>query len=393
MPHLHLSRRQLTAGMLGAIAMLIVAWMLRPKVLDVDAGVVRRGAMRVTVDQEGRTRVRDRFVVTAPVSGRLRRIALDEGDTVSEGQVLLRLAPLPIDESTRQQAEARLTAARAIEHEASIRLADARAAETNARRAADRREVVFAAGGISQEERDAAALAWESRRNERSAAEARSRAAAADVASVRAVLLSLGGGTGAEVDVRAPIAGTVLRIPEPSERVVAAGTPLLELGDPRRIEIVTDVLSADAVRIHVGDEASVAEWGGEAELAARVRAIEPSAFTRVSALGVDEQRVNVVLALVDPPPMLRDGFRVEARIVVWQRPDVVMTPSSALFQRDGEWAVFVATDRRARLRSVSIGQRTSAEVEITRGLVPGDTVILFPSDELADGVRVRAKPF
>jgi HlyD family secretion protein len=181
----------------------------------------------------------------------------------------------------------------------------------------------------------------------------------------------------------------VLRVPEASERVIAASAPIIELGDAAALEVIADVLSSDAVRIHPGDAVEIVEWGGDHALTGRVRSVEPSAFTRVSALGVDEQRVNVLVDLLDAPPSLGDGFRVEIRATVWESSDVLVVPSSALFQRDGHWAVFVVENERARMRRVETGHRTSALVEVTGGVRAGEKVVLFPSDKVDDGSKVR----
>ena len=384
-------RRIITWTILGAAGAAFVAYALRPDVIAVDTARAVRGPMRVTVDAEGRTRVRERYVVAAPVTGRVRRIALNEGDAVRAGQVIAWIAPLPLDALTREQATARLSAAEALRSEALTRVEQARIAEAHAAQMARRRAAVYEIGGISEEERDAANVAHRARRDELTAGEARARAAAADVDAARAALLAVGGGGGAGVPVRAPCDGSVLRIPEPSERVIAAGTPILELGDPSALELVVDVLSTDAVRLDVGDLAEIAEWGGEGVLHAKVTGIEPSAFTRVSALGVDEQRVNVRLTVVDPPRTLGDGFRVEARMIVWESDDALTVPASALFQRDGVWVVFIVDDGRARIRTVEVGHRSSATVEILRGLEERNEVIIFPSDELDAGVRVKPR--
>jgi HlyD family secretion protein len=388
---IHLSRKARTLGGLTLVAALIAAWALRPKYIDVDTAVVRRGAMRETVNEEGRTRVRDRFMITAPVSGRVDRIMLEEGDVVTPGRVVARIAPMPLDEPSRQQALARLTLAQALEREAASHVDDARQSEENARQALARRERVYAAGGISEEEHDAAMLTHKSRANDRVAAESRLGASSAEVRIARATLLALGGGGGARVPIPSPVRGSVLRIPEHSERIVAAGAPLVELGDASRIEVVVDLLSSDAVRVRAGDAVDVVDWGGSGTLCGHVRAIEPSAFTKVSALGVDEQRVNAVIDLDAPPPTLRDGFRVEAQIVVWQSPSVVIAPSSALFQHDSGWAVFLMNGNRAALRRVVIRHRTSKDVEVMEGLGPGDAVVVFPSDRVRQGVRIRAR--
>jgi HlyD family secretion protein len=368
-----------------------VAYAFRPEVIAVDTAPVVRGPLRVTVDAEGKTRVRDRYVVAAPVTGRVRRIELEEGAVVRAGQVIASIAPLPLDAMTREQASARLSGAVALSREALTRVEQARIAETHAGQVAQRRAALYQIGGISEEERDAANVAHRARRDELAAAEARARAAAADVDAARAALVAIDGGGQASVVVRAPCSGSVLRIPERSERVIAAGTPILELGDPSALEIVVDVLSTDAVRLEPGDVAEIAEWGGDTVLRAKVTSIEPSAFTRVSALGVDEQRVNVKLMVVDPPVNLGDGYRVEARMTVWEGSGVLSIPASALFQREGSWTVFVVEEGRARLRAVELGHRSSAMVEIVRGLGEDDEVVVFPSDDLESGARVRAR--
>ncbi|HEX2779227.1 MAG TPA: efflux RND transporter periplasmic adaptor subunit [Gemmatimonadaceae bacterium] len=382
---MRVSRRTIVMGSVGIAAVAGVGWLMRPKSVPVDIAYATREPMRVTVDAEGRTEVEDRYAVAAPVTGRLRRIELHEGDMVAAGTIVAWIAPAPLDGPSRRQAEARLTAAQALLHEAEVRVAQARVAEADAKRVAERREVVFRAGGISREELDQMTLAHRARADDLAAADARRGAAESEVAGARAVLA---GGESA-IAVRAPVRGRVLRIPEPSERVVMSGTPILELGDARALQVIADVLSSDAVKLRVGDAAEVVDWGGEDALHARVRSIEPSAFTRVSALGVDEQRVNVRLDLLDSPPTLGDGFRVEVRVTVWERPEVLTVPASAAFRRGEDWAVFVIEDGRARERLVRLGHRTAATVEVLRGLEPGARVILFPSDQIADATRVR----
>jgi HlyD family secretion protein len=212
------------------------------------------------------------------------------------------------------------------------------------------------------------------------------------VAAARAALLDAdpAGSTGRAVAlVRAPVGGRVLRVHEPSERIVAAGTPLVQLGDAGGLEVVVDVLSTDAVRIQPGAPMRLVEWGGEGAIAARVRLVEPSGFTKVSTLGVEEQRVNVIGDLLDPPAVLGDGYRVEARIVTWAADDVLRVPNSALFRTGGGWSLFVEQEGRARLREVRVGHRGASEAEVLDGLAEGEQVILFPSEQIRDGVRVR----
>jgi HlyD family secretion protein len=385
--------RRKTALVLSAVTLTVaagLAWVLRPKPIEVESAAVVRGPIRVTVEADGRTRVRDRYVVAAPVSGRLRRIALREGDAVVAGQVVARIAPLPLDESTLRQGRARIAAAGARQREAEARVREARAAAAEAALVAKRREAVFAAGGISQEERDRALMELRSREETLRAAQASVRAAASEVTAANAVLLAAGA-PGADVLVRSPCSGRVLDTPESSERVVVAGTPVLELGNPGALEVVIDVLSEDAVRVRAGQRADIVDWGGDGPLRAWVRSVGASAVTKLSALGVEEQRVDVVLDLYNPPPSIGDGFRVEARIVTHEAPSVMQIPSSALVRRGASWGLFAIEGGRARFRPVELGARAGASAELRRGPPSGTRVVVYPSDAVTDGVRVTAR--
>ena len=396
--------RRLLGVALGAAALLGVAYVLvRPAPVPVELGEVTRGALRVTVDEEGETRVRQRFVVAAPTTGRLLRIGLDEGDAVAAGDVVARIVPSPLDPRDEAAARAQLEAAEAQKSAADAQRSLAEAALAQARRDAERAGLLREGGTISAEAHEKARLALTRAREESRAAGFAVDAAEHEVQAARAALLAArapapGAGSGGEpctpggdpcVDVRAPVPGEVLRILEESERIVLAGTPLLELGDPTDIEIVVDVLSADAVRIHPGAEMIIEDWGGDAPLRARVRLVEPSGFTKVSALGVDEQRVNVIGDFADAPGGLGDGYRVEARIVVWDGADVVRVPGSALFRRGDAWSVFVVDGGRAERREVDVGQRGTFDAEVRGGLEPGERVVLHPSDRVQEGVRVH----
>ena len=392
MRRLKLSKRLLTIALLGLGLVAVLGYLMRPAVVEVDSAIVGRGSFRETIDAEGRTRVRDRFVISAPVTGELHRLTVREGTWISRGQVVASIAPIPLDEATRRQAEARVASALAVASEALTRVTVARAAAEQAKRVLKRRDALLAAGAVSPESREQLALESRARDDDLVAAEARSRAAAADVNAARSALVSTESSRGAVIQVRSPAPGSVLRIPEVSARVTAAGTPILELGDASAIEIVTDVLSTDAVRICSGQEVEIVDWGGEVALRGRVRSVEPSAFTKVSALGIDEQRVNVIVDLLDRPPILGDGYRVEVRVVVWEGRAVVSLPASALVQQaNGAWSVFVIEDGRARSRLVRVGHRTSGFVEITTGVPVGSRVVLFPSDNIREGVRIRSR--
>ena len=387
-----MSRRLVTLTLSGVAVLALAGYLLRPAVADVETAVVARGPFRETIDAEGKTRVRDRFVIAAPVTGELHRLTVREGTWIARGQVVASMAPARLDEATRRQAEARVASAMAIAAEAVTHASAARAAAEHARRILQRREALVEAGAVSPESREQLALEARARDDDLTAAEARARAAAADVTAARAALLSTEASRRTLTVIRSPTNGSVLRIPEVSGRVTAAGSPILELGDASAIEIVTDVLSTDAVRICPGQNVEIVDWGGDTPLRGRVRSVEPSAFTKVSALGVDEQRVNVIVDLLDRPPELGDGFHVEVRIVVWETNATIQVPASALVQdAAGAWSVYVVEGGRARTHAVQIGHRTSGYVEVTGGLPVGAPVVLFPSDNIRDGVRVRSR--
>ena len=395
-----LSVRRLGTAAAIALALGLVFLILRPEPVRIDVARVERGPMRVTVDEEGRTRVRDRFTIAAPIAGRVARIALDAGDAVQRGAVVARMHPLPLDPRTHTEAVARVDAAEAARREADARVEHARAALEQAQRTAHRARQLGALGTIGKEERELAELGEITRQKELDAATFAAEAAAYNLEAARAALIAPGSednqamvaaceaGHDACLELRSPVNGQVLRVPEQSERVVAVGTPLLELGDARALEVVVDVLSADAVKIRPGARMLIEEWGGKEALEAGVRLVEPSGFTKVSALGVEEQRVNVVGDFVAPQVPLADGYRVEARIVVWEGDDVVKAPSSALFRRGSAWNVFIVEGNRARRRTVTLGQRSTVEAQVLDGLNEGEVVIVHPSDQVDDGVRV-----
>ncbi|HEU5260239.1 MAG TPA: efflux RND transporter periplasmic adaptor subunit [Gemmatimonadales bacterium] len=375
----------------GGVAVLVVAGavaLLRPAPLSVDTARVARGPLQVTVDEEGETRVRDRYVVSAPVAGRVARIELREGDPVAPGAVVARVFPAPLDARAREQASARVEAAEDAQRAAGAGVAQARAALEQAQRSCRRAQDLAAKGLIAPEERERAELEEATRARELESAEFRAQAAAHDVQVARAALLAE---TGNAIPLRSPIRGQVLRIPERSERVVLAGAPLAELGDPAKLEIVADLLSSDAVKVKPGDAMLIEGWGGGTTLSGRLRVVEPSGFTKVSALGVEEQRVNVVGDFVDPPGALGDRYRVEIRVVVWQADDILKVPASALFRHGDGWSVFAVAEGRARRRELEVGHRTPFDAEIVQGLNEGDVVIRHPSDRIAEGVRVSAR--
>jgi HlyD family secretion protein len=382
-------RRGIIAAASFAIIVLLV-FALRPTPATVETATAELTQLQVTVDEDGRTRAVDRYVVTAPVSGEVERIELREGARLERGDVIARIQPLQLDAPTETALRAALESADARRTAAVAARQQAEAAHEQARREVERRRILVEQGALAGEQLEQYTLALRLREQELSAAAQGLRAAEADVAAARAALLAARTGTtqGGGIPVRAPAGGVLLRVAERSARVVAAGSPLVEIGDPQAIEVVIDVLTTEAVRIRPGMRATVHAWGGE-PVGATVRLVEPSAFTRLSALGVEEQRVNVVLDLDHRPAELGDGYRVEASIVVWSAPEVLTVPAAALFRDRAGWALFVVEDGRARLRQVTAGERSGAHTQILDGIVAGDVVIIFPPDELTDGARVR----
>ena len=390
-PTIRMTRRSWSIlGGVAAVVLLAFSLGTCGSDLPVEIAEVRLDTLRVAVEEEGRTRARDRYVVAAPVTGRLQRIDMREGDAVGAGDVLARLTPAPEDARARAVTRAQLDAAEARRQQLAAEAERARDAAAQARREAERREELAAAGALSQEQMEQARLQASTASRAAEAAAAAVDAATADVRAMRATLEgSDPAGGGPAVPVTAPSAGRVLRVLEESERVVPAGTPLLEIAGASGLEVVVDVLSADAVRIASGDPVLVNEWGGERTLRGHVRMVEPAAFTEVSALGVEEQRVNVIVDLVDLPAELGAGFRVEAAVVVWEGADVPTVPTSALFQRQDAWHLFAVEGGRARLRRVELGQRSADAAQVLGGVEVGEEVIVFPSSEVRDGVRVE----
>lgn len=379
------------------VIIFIIALSLRPVPIRVESASITRGPLQVTVAAEGKTRVRDRFQVAAPITGRLARISLKRGDQVERNSVIARIAPLPLaplDQRQMAEAEARVAAAEQLQHEAEALVAHTRADCEQAQREYARAEKLVETGDIAQQEFERARNTLQACRQQLEAATFRARAALAEVDVARAALLAVqraGQSDNATVvTVRAPVSGRVLRVLEESERVVQAGTPLLEISN-RALEIVVDVLSTDAVKIRPGANVLLEGWGGEQILKAHVRMIEPSAFTKISTLGIEEQRVNVIADFIDPSDRLGDGYRIEARIVVYAADELTIAPASALFRQGAQWAVYTIRDGTAHLQLVETGHRTSSVVEIRNGLKEGEIVIVHPASEVAEGKRVTTE--
>lgn len=395
------STRRIVAWTVGAVllgALIVVAF--RPRPIAVDVAAVERGTLQVTVDREGKTRVHDRYLVSAPVPGRVRRIELQPGDPVAAGRTVVATfvpsAPPLLDVRTRTEAQARVRAAEAGVTQARAALAQARVERQQAETQRARVEALFRDKVTSKAEVDAAQADARAREEAAQAAAAALNAAQQQLEVARAALVQASGGRAAahELVIHSPIDGVVLRRLHESESVVAAGEPLVEIADTADLEIVADYLSTEAVKIQPGMPAVIDRWGGSHPLRARVHRVEPFGFLKVSALGVEEQRVNVILGIEDPPDAWRslgDGYRVEVRVVLWEQSKILKVPTSALFRHGDDWAVFVVENGRARLRPVRIGERTGIEAQVVDGLREADTVIVHPSDAVADGVRVTRR--
>ena len=381
-----------------AIVLVILGVALWPESVEVDMARALRGPLQVTIDEEGETRVRERFSVSAPVAGRLQRIELEPGDPVVKGKtVLARLTPAEptlLDARTRAELTAAVESARAAVGQARAERERAAAALERARSLLRRQEGLTEAGAISRDELEATQTTVRTAEEALRAADFSVNRAEYDLQIARARLQQPASG-GRTIEIVSPIDGTVLRRIRESEAVVQAGELLLEVGDPRHLEVVSDLLSTDAVRVPPHARVLIEQWGGGRALEGRVRRVEPSGFTKISALGVEEQRVNVIIDFADPATAtkaLGDAYRVEVRIIAWEEADVLKVPVGSLFRRGESWAVFLIEGGRARTHLVEIGQRNATEAQLTKGLDDGQPVVLHPPDTLRDGVRVVERP-
>lgn len=398
-------RKWIVFTVVGFVLIALIALALKPQPIPADFSTASRGDLRVTIDEEGETRVRHRFMVSAPVAGRVLRIELEPGDPVIAGETVLARfqpsAPTPLDARSRAEAEARVGAAEAAqgfaEAESERLLAELDFAKSELRRA----ERLAAEEIVSKERLESAQLNVRTKEEALRSAEFSIRNAEKDLQAAQARLLNVEsrvedqrGDPSDPISLRSPIDGRVLQRLRESESVVPAGDPLIEIGDPSRLEIISDLLSTDAVQVRPGQTVLVEEWGGDNPLNGRVRRVEPFGFTKFSALGVEEQRVNVLIDLTDPQERwesLGDGYRVEVRIVIWENNDVLKIPTSSLFRHGEEWAVFVAAEGVAHLRTIKLGERNGLEAQVLDGLAAGDQVIVHPSDQIEDGVEVEER--
>jgi HlyD family secretion protein len=378
----------------GAVAWL--AFALRPRPTRVDAARLSRGPMRVTIDEEGRTQVKHRYIVSAPLTGKLLRIELKAGDPVAEGTVLARLVPADsplLDPRTRAEQEARLRASEAAVAQADAVVARSRVSSASAQEDLEHKRQLGKRNVISAHELEEAEREAATRTQDLASAEFGAKVAAHQHQEAQAALQRGRSGRLEAFDIAAPVSGRILRVMKESEGVVTAGTNLLEVGDPSVPEVSADLLTVEAVRVQPGMTAFVDHWGGPHPLTARVRSIDPSGFTKLSALGVEEQRVRVTLDLIGQGAdwkALGDAFRVEVHIIAWQSDSVLRLPSAALFRRGDSWAAYAIEDGRLALRKLDLGEHSPELAEIRGGAKEGDIVVLRPGESLREGARVEA---
>ncbi|WP_088889517.1 efflux RND transporter periplasmic adaptor subunit [Leptolyngbya ohadii] len=441
-------------GAIALLTLLLIIWAFRPTPLRVEVGTVQRGTLQVTVDAEGKTRVRDRFTIAAGVNGQLDRITLEAGDSVTKGTVVAQIDPLPQTAAVRQalaqlaewraqragvdtqrpkaaalqQTRDRIAVATANQQQAAARVTQAEVALQQAQRDRQRAQDLQTNGAISRQQREQAELTERTRTQELAAAQQAAQAAQSEIAAAQQALALLQQqesdpdyllrvydariasteaqlaqlqDTAGRTAMRSPVTGTVLRVLQKSAQFVSEGTPLLEIGDVAKQELVIDVLSTDAVKIKPGDGILINRGEGTPPTRAKVRRVEPAAFTKVSALGVEEQRVNVIGDFVDPAIGFGDGYRVDTNIVIWQNSDVLKVPLSALFRCGQQWCVYRVNGSshaqeirgRAERQTIELGHRSNLEAEVHQGLGAGETVILYPAEQLQEGRSVVSESF
>ena len=381
-----------------------IVYALLPKPVEVDLAAATRGPLQVTVDEDGQTRIKEKYIVSSPVGGQLVRINLKAGDPIEAGKSILATIrpsdPTILDARQVAEAEARVAAARVTIERAGARKGQTDAAKELAESQYARAQQLFESNSLSQSEFDAALAIARQRAEELRAATFDEEIARFELQQAEAALLRVQPTTSGSADavgamqnfeITSPIDGNVLRVLQESATVVQPGTELLEVGNRADLEIVIDVLSTDAVQIQPGAEVWLEHWGGDHPLRANVRRIEPAAFTKISSLGVEEQRVNVIADFDEPSERispLGDGFRVEARIVTWKGSDVLRIPASAPFRIGGDWFVFRNVDGRARKTRIELGHRNAMEAEVLGGLNEGDSIVAYPDDRISDGVQL-----
>ena len=389
-------RVAIVAGVLAAVAGVI--WALMPRPVPVETAVVTKGRFVASVDDDGKTRVRQRYVVAAPLAGRLGRIRFKVGDLIKVDDAVATITPSPpplMDQRTRKEIEERLGAAEANVERTKAAVERARAQNDQANADLARTRTLAQRGATTAQSLEHAELAVRVADRDQRAVEFLDHAAEHELSQMRALLARYGSNTNPDPpeswNVAAPVAGVVLKVTQESETIVQPGTPLLDIGDPHDLEVVVDVLSTDAVEIRPSADVSIIHWGGQGTLSGRVRRVEPAAFTKISTLGVEEQRVNVLIDLVSPADQwasLGDAYQVDAQIAVFTKDDATIVPAGALFREGENWNVYVVKDGRAEIREVQLLRRSGRFAAIASGLTPGEIVVVYPSDRVSSRVRV-----
>lgn len=391
-------RQALLYGGLAVLVYLVVTGLM-PKPVEVEVARIARGPLTVTVLEEGKTRIRHRYVVSPPVSGYLRRVPVRAGDKIVAQETLLATVQAAsssfLDPRAQAQAEAAVQSSEAARQQRNEQVRTAESELELARKDLQRSEKLKEKGAIAIQEYDTAVNRVDVLDKQLGSARFGLKVAEFELAQAKAALVqsqSDGAESGVPVEIRSPITGYVLNVYEESARVVTAGQPLMEVGDTKDIEAEIELLSSDAVNVQPGADVSIEQWGGGQPLRGKVVLVEPGAFLKVSALGVEEQRVKVRVDFVDlPENVLGDRYRVEARITTWSGDNVLQIPAGALFRRGNEWMTFVVEGGRARLTKVSIAHNNGLAAEVTAGVAEGQSVILHPPDTISDGTAVTAR--
>ncbi len=394
-------RRRVFVVSVGVIVLTAIVYGFLPKPIPVDIARAVRGPFQVTVEEEGRTRVKDRFVISAPVPGYLKRIDLEAGDLVTKGQIVAMLEPLRstvLDPRSRAEAEAAVAAARAALDAATEKARAAEADDVYAKQKLERARKLYEDKYVAKDALDQAESEAKRAEAMKLSSEAARDAAKADLKRAQSTLrysaAEHGGSSEKTVIIRSPARGKVLKLNRESEGVVNAGDPLLDIGNPRDLEVRVEVLSGDAVKIGKGTPVLFQRWGGEGKLEGRVRVVEPGGYTKVSSLGVEEQRVLVIVDFISPVSLwerLGDGYRLDTTFIIWEGRDVLQVPASALFRRGEGWTLFTVENKRARLHDVEVGRRNGLAAQILSGIQDGAVVVTNPDDALKDGVRLKIR--
>ncbi|PAY10618.1 efflux transporter periplasmic adaptor subunit [Bradyrhizobium sp. UFLA03-84] len=397
---MHITGRHIgiAAGLLVVAG--IAAWLLLPATVPIETATVAKGRFVATVDEDGKTRVRDRYVVAAPLAGRLSRIRFKVGDQVrvDDAVATITSSPAPLmDSRTRREVEEMLGTGEANLERAKAVVERARAQRDQTNTDLARTRTLAQQGAATAQALERADLAARLADRDLRAAEFQDHAAEHEISQLRALLARYSNDSAGPPEgwnVASPVAGVVLKVAQESETIVQPGTPLLDIGDARDLEVVVDVLSTDAVEIRAGADVNIDHWGGEGKLKGRVRRVEPAAFTKISTLGVEEQRVNVLIDILSAPEQwarLGDAYQVDVQITVFARDDATIIPAGALFRRGESWNVYVAKDGRADLREIELLRRSGRFAAVASGLSPGEEVIVYPSDRVVPGVLVAQR--